>query len=239
MMRRARPSTIAVLPTPGSPIRTGLFFFPTAQNLNGPADFVVPPDYGIQLALPGLFRQVLTELGQGFPALAISGAIQVVLVELFNLRAVDPIFAEQGLHLRAAVAGQGTDQMAHGNRALPGFARHDRADAGKVRTHEQLPVLSFDGRNPRHQVPRFPGKGVAVDVEGLQEEFEEILAAQGCQQVGARHFLIVVHDGLLLGRLQKALDFFGIIFIHMAQLLFGYGIIKLSGSKISDFYRIL
>ena len=50
-MRSARPSTIAVLPTPGSPISTGLFLVPARQHLDGAADLLVAADHRIELAV--------------------------------------------------------------------------------------------------------------------------------------------------------------------------------------------
>ncbi len=49
-MRCARPSTMAVLPTPGSPISTGLFLRAPLQHLDGAADLVVAADHRIELA---------------------------------------------------------------------------------------------------------------------------------------------------------------------------------------------
>ena len=44
MIRIAIPSTIAVLPTPGSPIRTGLFLLRRARDLDGSTDFIITSD---------------------------------------------------------------------------------------------------------------------------------------------------------------------------------------------------
>ena len=44
-IRNARPSTIAVLPTPGSPISTGIVLGAAGQHLDGAADFLVAPDH--------------------------------------------------------------------------------------------------------------------------------------------------------------------------------------------------
>ena len=52
-MRWASPSTIAVLPTPGSPIRTGLFFVRRDEHLDHAADLVVAADHRVELALLG------------------------------------------------------------------------------------------------------------------------------------------------------------------------------------------
>jgi len=64
-MRWARPSTIAVLPTPASPISTGLFLVrrcntcgPPLQHLDGSPDFIVAADHRIELALLGPFGQI-------------------------------------------------------------------------------------------------------------------------------------------------------------------------------------
>ena len=50
-MRCARPSTMAVLPTPGSPISTGLFLVRRREHLDDAADLFVSTDDRIDLAL--------------------------------------------------------------------------------------------------------------------------------------------------------------------------------------------
>ena len=65
MIRRASPSTMAVLPTPGSPMSTGLFFVRRDKHLHDAADFVVAADDGVDLAFTGLFGEVLAVFLQG------------------------------------------------------------------------------------------------------------------------------------------------------------------------------
>ena len=57
-MRCARPSTIAVLPTPGSPISTGLFLVRRCRIWMHAADLVVAADHRVELALAGALGQV-------------------------------------------------------------------------------------------------------------------------------------------------------------------------------------
>ena len=64
-IRWARPSTIAVLPTPGSPIRTGLFLVRRREDLDDPADLGVAADDRVHLALAGQLDQVAAVLLQG------------------------------------------------------------------------------------------------------------------------------------------------------------------------------
>ena len=64
-IRRANPSTIAVLPTPGSPIRTGIVLGSARQHLDGSPDFRVPADDRIELVLLGQLGQVAAVLLQG------------------------------------------------------------------------------------------------------------------------------------------------------------------------------
>ena len=45
-----QPSTMAVLPTPGAPISTGLFLVRRLQHLDGAANFVIPADHRVELA---------------------------------------------------------------------------------------------------------------------------------------------------------------------------------------------
>ena len=61
-IRWARPSAMAVLPTPGSPISTGLFFVRRREDLDDAADLVVAPDHRVELALLGRAGEVAPEL---------------------------------------------------------------------------------------------------------------------------------------------------------------------------------
>ena len=61
-MRCARPSTIAVLPTPGSPISTGLFFVRRESTWIDAADLLVAPDHRVELALLGERGQIAAVL---------------------------------------------------------------------------------------------------------------------------------------------------------------------------------
>jgi len=51
-------STIAVLPTPGSPISTGLFLVRRDKHLHHPSDLFVPPNDGVKLSAPRLLGQI-------------------------------------------------------------------------------------------------------------------------------------------------------------------------------------
>ena len=57
-MRCARPSTIAVLPTPGSPISTGLFLVRRCRIWMHAPDLVVAPDHRVELAGPRALGQI-------------------------------------------------------------------------------------------------------------------------------------------------------------------------------------
>ena len=62
MIRCASPSTIAVLPTPGSPISTGLFFVRRERNLDHAADLLVAADHQVELALLRRLGEIAAEL---------------------------------------------------------------------------------------------------------------------------------------------------------------------------------
>ncbi len=70
-MRDARPSTTAVLPTPGSPIRTGLFFVRRLEDLHDPLDLGLTADDRVELPLLRLLGQVAAELVEELRALAL------------------------------------------------------------------------------------------------------------------------------------------------------------------------
>ena len=55
---RASPSTTAVLPTPGSPIRTGLFLVRRISTSIRRGDLLIAPDDRVELALPSQLGQV-------------------------------------------------------------------------------------------------------------------------------------------------------------------------------------
>ena len=64
-IRWASPSTIAVLPTPGSPISTGLFLVRRREHLDDPADLGVAADDRVHLAVAGQLDEVAAVLLQG------------------------------------------------------------------------------------------------------------------------------------------------------------------------------
>ena len=76
MIAWAKPSTMAVLPTPASPSRTGLFFGSTAEDLNHPFDFIRPADDRIELFLTSQFGEIPAETikRRGFGLSALLGS---------------------------------------------------------------------------------------------------------------------------------------------------------------------
>ena len=64
-IRRASPSTMAVLPDPRVADEDGVVLRPSAQDLDDPADLVVPADDRIELALPGRLGEVAPVLLEG------------------------------------------------------------------------------------------------------------------------------------------------------------------------------
>ena len=63
-MRCARPSTMAVLPTPGSPISTGIVLGAAAEDLDDALQFLVAADERVEHAIHGGLGQIAAELGQ-------------------------------------------------------------------------------------------------------------------------------------------------------------------------------
>ena len=96
---------MAVLPTPGSPMSTGLFLVRRRQHLDDAADLLVAADDGVELALPGRLGQVA--------AVALEG-----LVLLLGVLRGDPVAAphlaqrgEQLVALDPDAVGQGQEQV--------------------------------------------------------------------------------------------------------------------------------
>ena len=196
-----------------------IILLPAAQDLNGPADLIVTADNRIQLALPGPGGQVLPELFQCLFAFVIGRAVEVMLVQLFDFAAVNAILFKQSRYIVAAVAGKSGGQMTDSHVPLPCLAQHHPVDAGKVRAHEQLPVLSFHRRNTADQRPCFIGKSVFIHFKCLQQKLEELIVTKSQQQMRAGHFLIVIHQSLLLRRFNDGLYFIHIVFVHTVSLL--------------------
>ena len=191
-----------------------IVFLPAAQDLNGAADFIVTANDRIQFALPRPCRQILAELFQSLLAFVIGSAVQVVFIQLFNLVAVDAVLLKQRCNLTASIAGQCRNQMTYRHIALPRFAEHDAVDPGKIRAHEQLPVLSFYGRNTADNGTGLAGKCIFIYFKRLQQKLEEVIAAQCQQEMRAGHFLVVIHQSLLLCRFNDGFYFIRVVFIH-------------------------
>ena len=62
MIREARPSTIAVLPTPGSPTQHRVVLRAAGEDLHDPLDLGLAADHRVELALGGELGQVAAEL---------------------------------------------------------------------------------------------------------------------------------------------------------------------------------
>jgi len=103
-MRWARPSTIAVLPTPGSPIRTGLFFVRRERTWIDPADLIVAPDHRVQLALLGKFGEVAPELLERL----------VLVLRVLVGHAVRPAHVLDSAQQRLVVGAGGAQRLAGG-----------------------------------------------------------------------------------------------------------------------------
>ena len=137
-----------------------------------------------------------------------------MLIQFFNFISIDAVFLKQSCNLAASITGQSRRQMPYGHVTLPRFVENDSVDPGKVRAHEQLPVLPFDGRNAAYQSPRFIGKCIFIYFKRLQQKPEEVVTAQCQQKMRAGHFLVVVHQSLLLRRFNDGFYFVAIVFIH-------------------------
>ena len=93
-MRWARPSTTAVLPTPGSPMSTGLFLVRRREHLDHPADLGVAADDRVEPAVLGRLGEVDGEL------------LQRLVRRLRTLAGHPPAAAHRGDALAQAVGGQ-------------------------------------------------------------------------------------------------------------------------------------
>ena len=80
-MRVARPSAIAVLPTPGSPISTGLVLGATRQHLHAAADLLIATDHGVDFSGSRSFVEIYRIFLERF-----KGAFGVGIVDIGDTR---------------------------------------------------------------------------------------------------------------------------------------------------------
>ena len=83
-MRCAKPSAIAVLPTPGSPISTGVVLRPPRQHLDGAPDLLVAADDRVESARPRRFRQVPAIPGERIETRLRIGAVRGTALPQFG-----------------------------------------------------------------------------------------------------------------------------------------------------------
>ncbi len=164
-MRWASPSTMAVLPTPGSPISTGLFLVRRCQDLDGAPDLVVAADDRVELALLRPLGEVDGVLLQGLALLLGVGIVH----RLATAHLVDGL-------LQRALAGAGIAQQVA-----------ELAPVVHRREHEQLGgdvlIIALLGQLVRlvEQAPEVVGD---VHVSGRTLDLRQAL--QGLAQTGAQ-----------------------------------------------------
>jgi hypothetical protein len=138
-MRCARPSTIAVLPTPGLADQHRVVLGPALQHLDGAADLVVAADHRVELAGAGALGQVEGVLLQRL-ALALGlGAVDLLaaadrLDRRLHRRTGDAVLLQQGAD-RAFRVGRREDEHLAGDElvaALVGFPFGRLQQVGQV-----------------------------------------------------------------------------------------------------------
>ena len=90
---------MAVLPTPGSPISTGLFLRAPRQHLNHAADFLVATDHRVELALAGALHQIDAVLFQGLK-LGLGVLVIDAVVAAHGLQGLDDFVLADGIELQ-------------------------------------------------------------------------------------------------------------------------------------------
>ena len=193
-IRWARPSAMAVLPTPGSPMRTGLFFVRRRQHLDDAADLVVAADDRVELAgsrLGGEVAAVLLERGVG--ALGVRGgdalAAADALERLEDGLAPGCVALEEGLALAADLGDR--EQQVLGRDVVvaeaPRLGLGALDDAPRARIQGQRAALDpgppGEDRGElaaeRRQVDAEPAERLGRDaVVGLDERGEDVLGVE-------------------------------------------------------------
>ena len=153
-MRWARPSTMAVLPTPGSPMSTGLFLVRRREHLDHAPDLVVAADHRVELALLGGLGQVAAELLQRL-VLVLGVLVGHAVRPAHLLHGIRELVAGRaGVDIR--IGGQGKQQMFGGDVLV---AHPARFVVGALEQFDQ-PAAQ---RGRRRRLARDRGEGV----EGL------------------------------------------------------------------------
>ena len=132
-MRWASPSTTAVLPTPGSPISTGLFLVRRREHLHHAADLVVAADHRVEPALAGGLGEVGAVLREG-----LAGGLRVLAGHLgAPAQVVDLGLEGRRVALHGPLLEQGEEQhvgrqvgVAAGRHQRRGVLEHRRARPG-------------------------------------------------------------------------------------------------------------
>ena len=226
-MRWASPSAMAVLPTPGSPIRQGLFL--VSDDV---ADLLVAADDGVELLLAGQVDQVLAVLLQG-----VVGVLGVV--------GGDPLVAPHPAeHLEEAVFrdAEGAEEARGVAVRLAQQAEHQMLDADELILHGfglpgggaqdfigglgdiDLVGVAARAGHPGQAGQLFGhggGEAAGVDVHLLEQLGDQpvLLAGDGQQQVFGLQGVVLVLDGQLLRGLDGLDRLLGILVcVHMLSL---------------------
>ena len=170
-MRWARPSTTAVLPTPGSPMSTGLFLVRRERICMIRSISVSRPTHGVELALGGELGQVAPELVEqlrGLLALARRAGSA-------GARALAALTAASG-------PGEHADDLVADLLGVGVEVEEDARGDPLVLTHEaEQDVLGADV--------------VVAQAQRLAEgELEDLLGARGERDLPGRHFLAGADD---------------------------------------------
>ena len=214
-MRRARPSTMAVLPTPGSPMSTGLFFVRRREHLHDAADFVVAADDGVDLAFAGLFGEVAAVFFQrlvfALGVLVGDALVAAHLLErLHEAVAGDLVVLEQprGRVVRAGEREQimlGAEELVLEARSSRGWRRR-ASGAGRLESVSWPLPLTIFGRRVSSASRRSPSLGVETPTFSSSGRVDAVgLVEKGAQQVFVGQLGMPALGGVVLGGLEGLL----------------------------------
>ena len=186
MIRWARPSTIAVLPTPGSPIRTGLFFVRRLRTWMTRRISSSRPITGIELAGPRLGGQVAAVLLEG-------------LVGRFGVGRGDPLAAAHALERLEDRLPAGAVALEEGLRLAAGFGDAEEQVLGRDVFVGQ-PAGLFLGPLDHPLGARVEGDLATLDAGAPGEQAGQLVAeggqvdAEPAERLG-RHAVVGLDEG--------------------------------------------
>ena len=213
-MREARPSTTAVLPTPGLADQDRVVLGPAREDLHDPLDLGLAPDHGVELCVGGELGEVAPELVEQLGrllALALLGALLALTAATGTGEHADDLVAdllgvrvevEQDPRRHALVLAHQAEQDVLGADVV--VAERERLAEGQLehllRARRERDLAGGDLLAGAHDPYHLRTDALDGDVERLEHARGQplLLAQQAEQDVLGADVVVLEYPGLLL-----------------------------------------